>query len=445
MKKVIYFLIVFTSLNAAELLSDPRWVSLSGFPQTTSRKDDLFFINLYTGWVVTSQGQVFKTSNGGINWQQQFQPVGSSWLRCVGFLDSVTGFIGIYDSTFGNAALLRTSNGGLNWLKVTNIPAPKPKGLCGINVVKNTNVMYAVGRIEGPAIVIKTTNAGASWANIDISLYATRLIDCYFFSPDSGFVVGANGGPGWAQTNAVILFTSDGGASWIYRVNSPVLNEQFWKINFYSPTGGVASLNIARDSLFFFKTTNGGVNWVRKSFPLASGTYFTQGIGFINENTGWLGGDLYNTVTYETTNGGNSWTGNPFGFWVNRIRFLNDTVGYAGGSGIYKYTTEKGIGINNNNNEIPEVFDLKKNFPNPFNPNTTIQYDLPVGTWLNLEVYNSIGQKIKIIYEGFESAGTYFTKWDGTNFLGEQVSSGLYFYKLTAGENAVTKKMVLVR
>jgi photosystem II stability/assembly factor-like uncharacterized protein len=448
MKHLIHLLALISMITAVEftsieIFSEPRWVTLPGIPQNT-RKDDLFFININTGWVITNNGQVYRTQNGGLNWQQQTTPVGGSWLRCVGFTDSVTGFIGIYDSTNGNAAMLRTTNAGLNWLKVTNLPVPKPKGLCGISIVKNTNTLYAVGRIEGPATVIKTTDAGVSWVNIDVSAYASRLIDCCFTSPDSGFITGGLG-PTISGSGAVILFTSNGGSSWVYRLNSPRLAEAIWKISFSSPLNGVASLNIQEDSLFFYKTINGGVNWERKSHTLLSGTYYTQGIGFINENKGWLGGDLFSQVTYETTDGGDTWSANPFGYYINRIRFLNDTVGYAGGRGVYKYTTEKSIGISGNNYEIPKAFDLKQNFPNPFNPNTKIQYDVPVGSWVTIEIYNSVGQKIKILYEGFESAGSYTVGWDGTSLEDKQVSSGLYFYKLTAGEYSVTRKMVLVR
>ena len=445
MNKIIYFLTVSFLLIPWEFISQPRWVNLPGIPQSNSRKDDLFFINVNTGWVVTNQGQVYKTSNGGFNWLQQNTPVGGSWLRCVGFTDSLTGFIGIYDSTFGNAALLKTTNAGVNWLKVTNLPSPKPKGLCGMSVIRNTNVIYAVGRIEGPATVLKTTDAGLNWTNINISSYATRLIDCYFISQDSGFIVGANGGPGWEQTNAVILFTSNGGTNWIYRENSPRTNEQFWKISFSSSLNGVASLNIQEDTLFFYKTSNGGINWQRYGFKLSSGTYFTQGIGFINENTGWLGGDFYNQYTYETTNGGLNWTANNFGFEVNRIRFLSDTLGYAGGSGVYKYTSETNIGIPNINGETPVIFKLKQNYPNPFNPETKIQYNVPVGSWVSIDIFNSLGQKIKTVYEGFESAGTYTISWDGTDFNGNVMSSGVYFYTFLAGKFSETKKMILVR
>jgi hypothetical protein len=183
----------------------------------------------------------------------------------------------------------------------------------------------------------------------------------------------------------------------------------------------------------------------RMGSPLTSGTYFTQGIGFINANTGWLGGDFSINITYETTNGGNTWIENPFGRWVNRIRFLNDTLGYAVGQGVYKYTSEKGIGIINLTNEIPETFNIRQNFPNPFNPSTVIMYEVPYGVWISLEIYNVVGQKIKTLYEGFESAGIYSTKWDGTDLNGNFVSSGLYFYKLSTGEHTLTRKMVLIK
>ena len=70
MVKPIYLLAVISLLYTFELLSEPRWVNLTGIPQSNSRKDDLFFINPNTGWVVTNQGQVYRTLDGGISWLQ---------------------------------------------------------------------------------------------------------------------------------------------------------------------------------------------------------------------------------------------------------------------------------------------------------------------------------------------------------------------------------------
>ena len=84
MKYLIHLLALISLVTNFELFSQPRWVTLPAIPQNNARFDDIFFINLNTGWTVTSQGKVFKTSNGGFNWLQQSTPAGGSWLSSSG-------------------------------------------------------------------------------------------------------------------------------------------------------------------------------------------------------------------------------------------------------------------------------------------------------------------------------------------------------------------------
>jgi len=85
------------------------------------------------------------------------------------------------------------------------------------------------------------------------------------------------------------------------------------------------------------------------------------------------------------------------------------------------------------------------NFPNPFNPETTIRFNLPQNSHIILEVYNLLGQKIMTLFEGDKAAGNYSLKWDGKDQKGNNVASGIYFYKLVAGDFNQIKKMVLTR
>lgn len=94
---------------------------------------------------------------------------------------------------------------------------------------------------------------------------------------------------------------------------------------------------------------------------------------------------------------------------------------------------------------VPNDFSLSQNLPNPFNPETQISYGLPKDSWVKLSIYNIRGQKVKTLVDGFEAAGHKVVIWDGTNEEGEQVASGVYFYRLDAGEFTATKKMVLLR
>ncbi len=90
--------------------------------------------------------------------------------------------------------------------------------------------------------------------------------------------------------------------------------------------------------------------------------------------------------------------------------------------------------------EIPKTFALEQNFPNPFNPLTSIRYQLPVSGWVTVKVYNSFGQEMVTLVDGPQEAGYKSVEWDASQF-----ASGVYFYRLIAGSFISTKKMVLIR
>lgn len=98
------------------------------------------------------------------------------------------------------------------------------------------------------------------------------------------------------------------------------------------------------------------------------------------------------------------------------------------------------VGISGNNEGIPRVFDLKQNYPNPFNPSTTILYDLPKNEYVNLVVYNALGQKVAVLVNEFKTAGYYNVLFDAGN-----LASGIYICKITAGDFVKTQKMLLVK
>ena len=95
--------------------------------------------------------------------------------------------------------------------------------------------------------------------------------------------------------------------------------------------------------------------------------------------------------------------------------------------------------------EIPESFSLIQNYPNPFNPETDISYALPSDCQVNLTIYNLLGQKVKTLVNEPQTAGYKTTHWNGRDEQGNLVSSGIYFYKLNAGEYTDTKKMVMTK
>ena len=97
-------------------------------------------------------------------------------------------------------------------------------------------------------------------------------------------------------------------------------------------------------------------------------------------------------------------------------------------------------GIENIGSELPEEFNLEQNYPNPFNPNTVISYSLPSASNVKLIVYNTLGQIVKTLESGYKNTGNY-----SVNFNASNLPSGIYFYKLEAGQFSQIKKMLLLK
>lgn len=94
---------------------------------------------------------------------------------------------------------------------------------------------------------------------------------------------------------------------------------------------------------------------------------------------------------------------------------------------------------------MPDQFTLEQNYPNPFNPLTTIQFSLDIPARVQLNIYNTLGQKIKTLWDGPADAGTTTLQWDASDNNGQKMASGVYFYELKAGNTDETKKMILVQ
>ena len=91
------------------------------------------------------------------------------------------------------------------------------------------------------------------------------------------------------------------------------------------------------------------------------------------------------------------------------------------------------------------TFKIDQNYPNPFNPATVINYSIPKEVAVSIKVYNSLGKEIKTLENGYKSAGLYSIIWNGDDNSGNKVSSGTYFYRITAGEFTQIKKMILLK
>lgn len=126
---------------------------------------------------------------------------------------------------------------------------------------------------------------------------------------------------------------------------------------------------------------------------------------------------------------------------------LNELYVCCANSIVYRLNRSDLVGVSNNNTSAtPESFELKQNYPNPFNPETNISYYLPEMSKVNITIFNALGREVTTLVNTTQLQGNHRITWNGKDIYGNNVPSGLYFYRLTAGENfSETKKMMMVK
>jgi len=198
----------------------------------------------------------------------------------------------------------------------------------------NENLIVGCGRVRGPSYFIKTTDGGKNWYSYDLNHVAGSLIAAHFFDESHGLLIGGTTREK-KECRSMVLETLDGGRTWDTIYLSEQKGEYPWKFSFPTREKGFISIQRnANDGRFYhLQTKDGGKTW--KEVEHSPTDYYVQGIGFINENIGWIGGSR--TWTYETRDGGKTWNklgdiGNGF----NNFQFLEDSIAYGVGFGVYK-------------------------------------------------------------------------------------------------------------
>jgi len=339
---------------------------------TSQRFMSIFMLHPDTVFISGNYGKLLRTVNGGNNWIVQYSDT-TLQLWGLWFVNSNTGFV-----AGSNGRIMKTTNRGDNWIIQTT---PTSTALDGIYFVNETT-----GYVGGANIFLKTTDAGQSWVNkvgSFISPFETAQ-SVYFSDANTGIY----------STNAArIVRTTDGGDTWNL-VYSTTSGGAVWGIAFPNPTTGYGCTNVGT----VLKTVNGGVNWIEQSTPLTENLYE---ISFPSVNTGYIAS--WSGKILKTTNGGSTY-------------------------------------INSTNSNVPENYSLSQNYPNPFNPSTNIKFSVKKSGFTTLKIYNSIGTEVQILVNEKLQAGEYETSFNAGN-----LSSGIYFYKMISGDFTETKKMVLVK
>ncbi|MDG2367457.1 MAG: T9SS type A sorting domain-containing protein, partial [Candidatus Marinimicrobia bacterium] len=135
---------------------------------------------------------------------------------------------------------------------------------------------------------------------------------------------------------------------------------------------------------------------------------------------------------------------------VNRLTYVYNVFAYSGNdsteiTGTRQLVVKREGDLNTESIEPPNSFVLHPNYPNPFNPQTQIRFEMPYAGKVDLSIYNLLGVKIKTLYSGQKPTGVYTFKWDGKNESSQLVSGGVYIYKLQSAKGMQMRKMILLK
>ena len=386
------------------------------------------FVDEYTGWSAEFYpGRICKTTDSGLNWVLQKDSSGV-WIYDIEFINTLHGWVLGEKVIERSHFLWRTTDGGNSWEEIS-IP--------GLYI---TSFFDSCKGFAGGDSIYLTTDGGESWQPQTIEPGARfGVTDIYFVDEKYGWAVGISSE---IIDAGIILNTTDGGQTWqVHR--HPTLSGS--SIYFLNRHHGCIVGDLAWGEAIMM-TQDGGENW-NFYYP---GSPVLRDVVFTDDNTGWTVGD-YGSIWY-TGDGGKTWEQVESGTSadLNRIVFVEDgTVGYIFGSDNTLLKYERTIGdIEIEYSVTPSMFKLNQNYPNPFNPETSIQYSVVSDQSLphvTLKIYNVLGHEVQTLMNEQKEPGYYTATWDGKDYRGKDVSSGVYFYCLQAGDFMQTKKMVLMR
>lgn len=376
--------LVFVSLSS---FSQSQWRALSSAISNPNnqRFDDVFFLDENLGWALNgSYASVYKTTDGGVTWTQQLNETAlgaNYYFRNIEFLNQNVGFVG----TLTNNKFFKTIDGGATWSEITNI-SPAPRAICGLDAV-GTSTVYGCGAyFSTTPFIVKSVDSGTTWQYINMSSYATGLVEIMFIDENFGYVSGRS------ATGGIVLKTTDGGQSWVEIYNSGIPGEYVWKMQLLQGNsdvifGSIESVTPNNGKLI--RTTNAGVTWETKNAPEVE----IQAVGFISLDHGWMGG--HSTGFYETNDGGNTWVNLNVGSNLNRIFIINENLAYASGTTVYKYDQTLS---STDFQEVPRVPLLIKVVPNPIVDKLNLSINFKDSDNLNIELYDNLGRKLKDLF-----------------------------------------------
>ena len=358
----------------------------------------------------------------------------------------------IFAGTNVNGVYLSTNNGSSWMLTDLNRNIYSLAALGGIIWAGTGNGIY------------NSTNNGNNWTLISTPMNSQDVMCLVIFGND------IFAGTFWNGGNHGVYHSSNNGSSWTYcglngetpnsfaKLNSTIFagtkeskiylstnnGTNFTQTSFNYQCGEIYALATLGNNIFagadsgIYVSNNYGTSWTQNAF------YHQQVTSFAITGSNIFAGVPYDGV-YLSTNNGTNWIAKSQGFTgsplVKTILISNNYI-YAGmwGQSIWRRPIAEMIGIKNISTEIPAKYSLSQNYPNPFNPTTKIKFDVVRLGDVKIVVYDIMGREVLTLVNESMQPGTYETTFDASS-----LSSGIYFYTLTAGDFKESKRMIFIK
>ncbi|MCX7833319.1 MAG: T9SS type A sorting domain-containing protein [Ignavibacteria bacterium] len=427
MRKIIitFFLLIILSIKTYTQVGS--WVSIGGSGNTLTRlhfnvNGDTLFVGTIEGYrfysLISSMWEIREMTGyvGRTVWCITSVPVIFGRVITGRVNAFFKGYIELNDNFVTQGVIVRNSQGG----KFTDIKY----------LPDNPLILYACAWSDvNPGDLVKTTNGGLNW-NLLTGYLHTAMTEIAVNPINTNIV--------YVSGDAKITKTTNGGLSWSYSYNGLPSNLGCYciAVNPFNP-----NVMLTSNDSGIYRSTDAGGNWIKvysgvvcrrfEFHPLYSG--LVAGITFspykllISTNSGTLWGD--STGAFP----GNNMVDLVFSKYDNNLYVASSTTG------VYKRLFIV-TGIKDNKNVIGDRYILFQNYPNPFNAITKIRFEIPRDLFVKLRVYSIDGREVACILNECKKAGSYVI-----TFNGEELPSGIYFYKLESESFADVRKMIILK
>ncbi len=368
----------------------------------------------------------------------------------------------------GNVRVYKTADGGVSWTRVFTVEDTAWhfdfwSYIAAIEIHPQDPDVVVVG-VNSPSMGVSgglfySMDGGMSWLRLDTTPYNTEVKDLAFAADRIGNT----------YLYVACEYVSDGATS-SYGVKT-VIRDSSGMITFENDmigAGGTLITNFGANSLAM--NSNGDVyaagrkgsseeprvyvmpadstHWELLPYGSLPGAGSVSAITIGYDSTGSEAPYIaINSDIYYLPAGSSTWAPAyqyPVGSRINVLYWDDLLVGT--GTGLYGHQFNIPTGIpTGQTSPVASNLQLYPNYPNPFNPSTTIEYRLPSSGQVSLKIYDLTGRLIRILVHQYQQTGVHQVAWDGRNVRGEQVGSGIYFYQLKMGAEIRTRKMILIQ